>query len=259
MLDGRLEHDDPVGREDAGQDVHRRRGRERIRQLGRLERRARSRRLALPHAELGEERLERERRVGEQRVAHRRPRRLVGVARDRHERRALGEQRPGDVRVVGEDRRADDDHEVVAGERLGQRPDRRRQDALEEPVVSGKPSRPPPGAGVAHTARPRPSARATAASQPPLASMSGPATSTGRSAARSRAASSRTSLGVGRLAPGDRAAASGGRRRRRRPPGPSRPSGSTRTSAPWAAATADGPRARSRAGRRPRAAARSST
>ncbi len=47
---------------------------------------------------------------------------------------------------------------------------------------SGKPSRPPPVAGVAYTARRCNSASPIAASQPPAASISGPATSAGRSA-----------------------------------------------------------------------------
>ena len=69
--------------------------------------------------------------VGDDRVAHRRPRRLVRVVGDLHERGALGEQGARDVGVVGEDRAADDEHQVVARERLAERPDRRRQRAAE--------------------------------------------------------------------------------------------------------------------------------
>ena len=59
---------------------------------------------------------------------------------------------------------------------------------------SGNPSLPPPGAGVAQTASRCFSTSATAASQPPLASMSGPATNTGlRASWRARARSSRLS------------------------------------------------------------------
>ncbi len=55
--------------------------------------------------------------------------------------------------------------------------------------------RPPPGAGVAHTGRRWRSASATAASQAPLMSTSGPTTSTGFFAASRRAARSRTASG----------------------------------------------------------------
>ena len=54
--------------------------------------------------------------------------------------------------------------------------------------ASGKPIRPPPTAGVDHTGRRCFSASAIAASQPPLASTSGPATSTGLVAAASASA-----------------------------------------------------------------------
>ena len=53
---------------------------------------------------------------------------------------------------------------------------------------SGKPSRPAPGAGVAHTGRRRRSANSTPTSQAPEASISGPAASTGFFASRIRAA-----------------------------------------------------------------------
>ena len=76
--------------------------------------------------------------VGDDRVAHRRPHRLVGVGGDRDQAGALGQQRPGDVRVVGEDRAADDEDQVVALERLADRADRRRQDAAEVRVVLGE-------------------------------------------------------------------------------------------------------------------------
>ena len=178
-----------------------------------------------------------------------------------HQRRALGQQRPGDVRVVGEHRRRRRRGQVVAGERL----------ATSGPIAggstprkcgwsSGKPIRPPPVAGAAHTGSRAFSASATAASQPPLASMSGPATKTGfcgrRRAAR---ASSRTSAGSAPARAVDRARRLVARRRRRRPPRASRPSGSRRTPGPSAAATRGGSRARARAGRPRRAAARSST
>ena len=54
---------------------------------------------------------------------------------------------------------------------------------------SGKPRRPPPGAGIAQTGSRCFSARATACSQPPDASTSGPATMTGFAAAESCPAS----------------------------------------------------------------------
>ena len=93
----------------------------------------------------GEQRLERQRHVGDDRVAHRRPRRLVGVAGDLDELGALGQQRPGDVGVVGEDRGADDEDQVAALERLGDRADRRRQHALEQ--WGGPREADPPAAG----------------------------------------------------------------------------------------------------------------
>ena len=63
---------------------------------------------------------------------------------------------------------------------------------------SGNPSRLPPVAGEAQTGSRCFSASATAASQPPLVSMSGPATSTGLRAASSVAASCDERCGVGR-------------------------------------------------------------
>ena len=66
---------------------------------------------------------------------------------------------------------------------------------------SGKPIRPPPGAGVAHTGRPAFSASATAASQAPQASRSPPATMTGLAAASMRAASAATASGSAPAAP----------------------------------------------------------
>ena len=76
--------------------------------------------------------------VGHDRVAHRRPRGLVGVAGDRDQLRALRQQRPGDVGVVGKDRAADDEHQVAALQRLRDRPDRRRQHAAEVGVALGE-------------------------------------------------------------------------------------------------------------------------
>ena len=60
---------------------------------------------------------------------------------------------------------------------------------------SGKPIRPPPVAGGAHTGSRARSASSTAASHAPLASASGPTTSTGFEAAASRRASSATRSG----------------------------------------------------------------
>ena len=73
---------------------------------------------------------------------------------------------------------------------------------------SGKPIRPPPGAGVAHTGSFWRSTSATQASQPPLASMSGPATSTGLRASSSRAGEGLEGDGVGQRAAGRRGARS---------------------------------------------------
>ncbi len=102
-----------------------------------------------------EERLERELDVGDDRVAHRRPRGLVGVAGDRHQRRALGQQRSGQVRVVGEHLRADHHDQVVAGQRLRERADRGRQDAAEVRVVLGEADAPAAGGGRRPDRQPR--------------------------------------------------------------------------------------------------------
>ena len=85
-----------------------------------------------------EQRLQRQLHVGDDRVAHRRPRGLVGVAGDRDQLRPLGQQRAGDVGVVGEDRAAGDEDQVVALEGLADRADRRRQDAAEVGVALGE-------------------------------------------------------------------------------------------------------------------------
>ena len=141
-------------------------------------------RVAVGLADRLEQALEREPDVGDDRVAHRRARRLVGVVGDRDQRGALGQQRARDVRVVREDRGADDEDQVVAGERLGDRADRRRQHAAEVRVALGEADPPaarspgsptPAGAGARPARPPRPRRRS--------ASMSGPATSTGLSAA----------------------------------------------------------------------------
>ena len=86
----------------------------------------------------GEQRLQGQLHVGDDRVAHRRPGGLVGVAGDRDQLRPLGQQRAGDVGVVGEDRAADDEDQVVALERLADRADRRRQHAAEVRVALGE-------------------------------------------------------------------------------------------------------------------------
>jgi hypothetical protein len=62
---------------------------------------------------------------------------------------------------------------------------------------SGNPIRPPPGAGVAQTGSFWRSARATQDSQPPLASTSGPTTSTGLDAACNRSATTANVSGSG--------------------------------------------------------------
>ena len=78
-------------------------------------------------------------------VSHRRARGLFGVARDRHQARALRQQGTGDVGVVGEHRRAHREHLVVWRERFAQRLHRRGEDALEERVVLREAQ--PPAAG----------------------------------------------------------------------------------------------------------------
>ena len=66
---------------------------------------------------------------------------------------------------------------------------------------SGKPSRDPPVAGLAHTGSRCFSARAMAACQPPAASMSGPATITGDSAPARRSARSASAASSGAVRP----------------------------------------------------------
>ena len=66
---------------------------------------------------------------------------------------------------------------------------------------SGKPSREPPVAGLAHTGSRCFSARATAACQPPAASMSGPAIITGDSASDRRSATSASAASSGAVRP----------------------------------------------------------
>jgi hypothetical protein len=90
---------------------------------------------ALRFADQLDELLQRERDVADDRVAHRRARCLVGIVRDGDERRALGQQRPGDVRVIREHVRADHEQQVVVVKRLRQRTDRGREDAEEVRVV----------------------------------------------------------------------------------------------------------------------------
>jgi hypothetical protein len=96
-------------------------------------------------AQLVGERAQSEPDVGDDRLAHRRARGLVGVAGDRDEPGAGGEEVAGDVRVVREHGGAEDEHEVIALERLRERADGRRQHSLEGGVVLGKAD--PPAAG----------------------------------------------------------------------------------------------------------------
>ena len=95
--------------------------------------------------DLRHERLQREPRVGDDRLAHRRARRLVGVAGDLDERAALGQQRPRDVGVVREHRAPDHEHQVVVGEHLADRPDGRRQRATEARMSLREADPPSPG------------------------------------------------------------------------------------------------------------------
>ena len=176
-------------------------GLHRVARLGRLGQRLRRRRLALGGVDRGEQRLERELDVGDDRVAHRRPRGLVGIARDRHQRGALGQQRPGDVRVVGEDRGAGDEDQVVTGERLGDagrrragarpgsargprgsRPGRRRWRAPTTPAAA--PSRPARPRRPSRRSRRCPRRRRRRGSPPPSAAARAPRTSAGSAPAR---------------------------------------------------------------------------
>ena len=115
-----------------------------------------------------------------------------------HQRRSLGQQRPRDVGVVREDRasrRPARGRGPPAPAPPGRSPAAGRRGSAGGPP--GSPIRPPPGAGVAHTGRPARSASATAASQPPLASTSGPATSTGLRAASDALGQVAQHVGVG--------------------------------------------------------------
>ena len=69
--------------------------------------------------------------VADDRVAHRRAGRLLGIGGDVDELGALGQVLARQVRVVGEDRRAHDEDQVVALERVGHRRDAGRQYAAE--------------------------------------------------------------------------------------------------------------------------------
>ena len=103
--------------------------------------------LGRPRLEQRRQRQRRRRRRSPRPSAPGPPRRVGG---DRDELGAVGQQVPGEVRVVGEDRGADDEDQVVAGERLGDRADRRRQHAAEvrvalgeaEPAAAGRRDRP---------------------------------------------------------------------------------------------------------------------
>ena len=221
VLDGALQHGDPVLGPGVGERRHRLRAADRLR--------VRRARPAPGEARAPAARIsptcstsscERERDVADDRVAHRRARGLARIARDRDERRALGQQRTRDVRVVGEHRRADDQHEVVTLERLGQR---RRSPAGRTPRKFGMALGEPEPAAAGGGRAPIPgrrcfSASATAASQPPLASMSGPGDQH-RVARRSRArdASCAERGGVGHRAAADDAARRPARRGPRRP------------------------------------------
>ena len=163
-----------------------------------------------------------------------------------------------EVRVVGEHRRAGDEDQVVARERLGHGADRGGSTPWKCGWPSGKPIRPPPVAGAAQTGSRAFSASATR--RPSRRSRRRP----GRRRDRVRGGGEPLRESRAR-APGRRprgrstVRACGGAPRRRRPPRASRPSGSRRTPGPSAAARPGGSRARARAGRPRRAAARSST
>ena len=180
-----------------------------------------------------EQRLEREPDVGDDRVAHRRARGLVGVAGDRDQRRALGQQRAGDVRVVGEDRGAGDEDQVVALERLADRADRRRQHAAEVRVALGEAE--PAAAG--RRARPDRQALALGERDRGVPAAAGVDVGAGdehrvggarRAARRARATASGSATARPVTCARDRV----GARRPRRPRRPSRPSGSRRTPGP---------------------------
>ena len=107
-----------------------------------------------------------------------------------------GSSGPGDVGVVGEDRAADDEDQVVALERLrrpGRSPAAARRGSWGGSRGSrggrrrGRASPRPAGAGARRARSP--------SSQAPEASMSGPATITGLVAASSRSARTRTAAG----------------------------------------------------------------
>ena len=140
--------------------------------------------------------------VADDRLAHRRASRLDGIARDRDQRRPLGQQRPGHVRVVGEHRRADDEHQVVAGRASARAA---RSPAAGHPRTSDGPPGTRSGCrrspGGAHTGSRCFTASATAASQPPAASISGPATSIGLRADSSRRRELREPSGSGPARP----------------------------------------------------------
>ncbi len=138
VLEGELEHDDAVLGKDLGQGGMHGGGVERI--LGGDFARPRVR---LGHRARGlghrlQQRLQGQLHVGDDRVPHRRPGSLVGVAGDRDQLRSLGKQRAGDVGVIGEDGAASDKDQVVPLQGLADRPDRRRQHTAEVGVALGE-------------------------------------------------------------------------------------------------------------------------
>ena len=113
---GRLQHDYSALGEDLGERLVHLAARELRAGRRRLELGPRRRRLALGGlSELGEQGAQRERDISDDRIAHRRPRSLVRVTRDRHELGALGKEVAGDVGVGGEHRGARHEHEIVTG------------------------------------------------------------------------------------------------------------------------------------------------
>ena len=146
--------------------------------------------------------LERQRHVADERVAHRRPRRLVRVARQRDQRSTLPEAAGQGCTGSTGTPRCRPRGPRRGPQRLRERADRRRQDRRRSSdgargTRSGSLAVP----GEAQTGSRCFSASATAAFQPPLASTSGPATSTGLRADSSRLASCASSAGSGTARP----------------------------------------------------------
>ncbi len=94
--------------------------------------------LAVGAVELIEQGGEGQLHVGDDRIPHRGARGFVRIGGDLDQLGTVGQQRSGQVRVVGEDGHADHEDQVVTFQRLADRSDRRRQHAAPVGVALGE-------------------------------------------------------------------------------------------------------------------------